>query len=317
MPSFLSKVFSRKKEENEQSSLLEGSKYERVEPPTPAQDSSFSVPSLPAISTDAPHLSLNLPSLKSSGTSADKPLSAVFESSSSDVVLLAPDQVQSRQLTPLQSLLLVRACAAAITSHGLDTLGLMHPNWHSASPESQFRLISLFIRSLDPSPSPSDSAQDPSKAEAFESEIRTTRSAHDVASVLKWGLRHLKLEGKSFGKNEEWYKDFLSGERKADYPTTAFSTTLVPLLPPAHHELLVALLGLFQSLAAHGEWNGLSGSKLSKLMGLWLLEAEPRARKNDSWSDFYTRWEVNGRKLEHVFLSLIRYSLLYLFLSRN
>lgn len=198
---------------------------------------------------------------------------------------------------------------------GLETLGIMHPHWHSASPDTQRRLISLFIQSLAPkSPTLTLSPTSPAFATAFESEISSTRSPHDVAAVLRWGLRHLELEGSSFGREDGWYKNFFEAERTSLYPNNAFSTLLGPQLPQSHLDLLTATLEVFSSLAAHAEANGISGSKLSKFFGLWLLVSD-RVRENDDWPTFYARWEQTGRVLEHLFLSRIRSaSLLLLFL---
>jgi hypothetical protein len=181
----------------------------------------------------------------------------------------------------------------------------MHPHWYSASPDDQRRLISLFILSLSshsPSPSP------------FASEINSTRSSHDVAAVLRWGLRHLKLEGNTFGIDEGWYKSFFDEERAADYPIGAFTDKLVPKLPKAHLELLTATLEVLSSLAAHAEANSTSGSKLSKLFGLWLLTAQ-RVEGNDDWLTFYERWERTGRMLEHLFFARIRCVLIFTLFS--
>ena len=183
---------------------------------------------------------------------------------------------------------------------GLETLGIMHPHWHSASPEIQRRLISIFVQSL--------AKDSPSSPTAFESELKFTRSPHDVAAVLRWGLRHLKLDGKSFGKDSiewSWYKEFSEWERSSQYPPKAFSGKLVPLLPKHHLDLLLATLEIESSLAAHAEHNSISGSKLSKFLGLWLLTAS-RSEPSDDWDAFYARWERAGRILEHLFLCRIR-----------
>jgi Domain of unknown function (DUF1708) len=182
----------------------------------------------------------------------------------------------------------------------------MHPHWYSASPDIQRRLISLFIHSLSPQGPASTLAPTVSPfVSAFESEIFSARSPHDVAAVLRWGLRHLRLEGSTFGKDDTWYKHFFDAERSSEYPPTAFSAQLAPQLPSPHLELLVATLEIFSLLASHAEANGISGSKLSKFFGLWLLSVN-RAEQKDDWSTFYARWERMGRIMEHLFLSRIR-----------
>lgn len=115
----------------------------------------------------------------------------------------------------------------------------------------------------------------------------------------------MQLEGNSFGKEDTWYKNFFEAERSSDYPVNAFSTILGPMLPASHFELLTSTLETVSLLAAHAEANGISGSKLSKFFGLWLLTVQ-RAQDNDDWSIFYARWERTGRMLEHLFLSRIR-----------
>jgi len=187
----------------------------------------------------------------------------------------------------------------------------MHPHWHSASPEVQRRLISLYLISLaSTSPNDTTSPASPTASTTFESELHYARSPHDVAAVLRWGLRHLKPDGDSFGKESgdwTWYNTFAEAERTGSYPPDAFSEFLIPQLPAAHTELLLATLDIISSLSARSEANGSSGSKLSKLFGLWLLVSE-HSTKGDNWSAFYDRWARAGRILEHLFLARIRFA---------
>lgn len=210
----------------------------------------------------------------------------------------------------------------------------MHPHWYSASPEIQRRLISLFIQSL-PIVSTSDEAQTPAQT-AFETELKSTRSPHDVAAVLRWGLRHLKLEGGSFGlpspleSEWSWYTTFFLAERTPPQPyqLDAYTAHLPPLLPHAHFALLTATLEILSSLAAHAEGNGMGGSKLCRGLGWWVCcggrngveqpESERVGRAEDAggvvvrkdtiegWEEFYMQWEMAGRVLEHLFLARIR-----------
>src|SRR6266404_1129846 len=81
---------------------------------------------------------------------------------------------------------------------GLETLGIMHPHWHSASPEVQHRLVSLYILSLASRGTNLTASPTTPTPATFETELHYTRSPHDIAAVLRWGLRHLKLDGASF-----------------------------------------------------------------------------------------------------------------------
>ncbi|KAI0689010.1 hypothetical protein BC835DRAFT_1308560 [Cytidiella melzeri] len=341
MPSFFSKVFGRKKDEKDSTSptsptvekrssaptLLDG-KYEAVSPPnvSPSTAHFSDNARLPqgqskdsplglfrtksknvdnsrrstALETPPPHLTLNLPVQKEQSNRA---LDVVFESGSEESGGLTAGE---QRLSPAETLTLVQACSKAIIEHGgLETLGLMHPHWYAASAQVQQRLVSLYILSLG-SKLPSSNPE--SSSALFDSELKYTRSTHDVAAVMRWGLRHLKLEGTSFGKDAsewDWYATFATSERAADFPSAAFSKTLVPLLPPGHVQLLAATLDIIESLAAHAEVTGSSGSKLTKLLGLWLVSAQ-RVNKDEDWADFYKRWETAGRVLEHLFLAHVR-----------
>lgn len=188
----------------------------------------------------------------------------------------------------------------------------MHPHWYSASPEVQRKLISLYILSLaskTQSPITTLTPTPTSPAALFTTELEYTRSPHDIAAVLRWAIRHLRLEGSSFGSASAsewgWYIDFAKKERDGGYAPKAFSQSLLPSLPPAHHQLLAATLEIISSLAAHAETTGTSGSKLAKMFGLWLL-AVPRTQSGEAWVDFYARWERAGRILEHLFLAYVR-----------
>jgi uncharacterized protein DUF1708 len=187
----------------------------------------------------------------------------------------------------------------------------MHPHWHSASPDVQQRLISLYILSLaSTSPNDAISPAHPTAPATFEYELQYTCSPHDAAAILRWGLRHLKLDGDSFGKESgdwTWYNTFAEAERASSYPPDAFSKFLIPEVPTAHTELLLATLDIISSLSARSEANGSSGSKLSKFFGLWLLTCED-STEGDDWSAFYDRWDRAGRILEHLFLARIRFA---------
>lgn len=346
MPSFLNKVFGYKKHDDKEaptreasdSTLLDG-KYEAILPilsPTastfaeaqPTRDVGFSLfrPRTRGVQKhpqDIPHLTLRLPGPKENSDS--RTLGVVFEADPDSQTVLDDAVIAAKRLTSLEALILIRACAQAITERGmlfyrlcssfahlaksgLETLGIMHPHWFSPSPDVQRKLISLFIRSLTQSRITTLSPTPISSTSAFENELHYTRSPHDVAAVLRWGIRHISLENDHFGKESAewgWYNAFFHAERNASYPPRGFSELLLPQLPTSHMELLTATLSLISSLASHAEANGISGSKLSKCLGLWLL-VTTRAEQSDDWNQFYARWERAGRVLEHLFLARLR-----------
>ncbi|KAF9526239.1 hypothetical protein CPB83DRAFT_896385 [Crepidotus variabilis] len=277
-----------------------------------------------------PHLKLDFEHSHSTGKG--EPSSSIAANTTADFLqadsVLSDAVIGQRRLNPLEALVLIRACSKVITARGLETLGIMTPHWYSASPDTQRRLISLFLNSsssaatnnghspsaapvpvitLSPSTALSSTA---SPSSSFEDELNFTRSIHDVAAVLRWGLRHLQLDNGSFGtsEGEEWYQSFISSEAEANYPPKAFSQHLAVSgkVPTQHLELLVATLEIFSSLAAFSETNGTSGSKLSKIFGLWLLTGPTQFGEAQDWRALYERWERTGRILEHLFLARIR-----------
>ena len=156
MPSFLSRVFGRKKADDKASkrvsngSLLEG-KFEAVSAtPSPSatnfveaaqarererasqkdkekeKDAGFTLfrsrsrPTSPPLTaqkkpSDVPHLSLNLPKPKEERSRA---LGVVFEADPDALTILDDAVIGGRRLTPLETLVLVRACSQVIVERG-------------------------------------------------------------------------------------------------------------------------------------------------------------------------------------------------------
>lgn len=152
MPSFLSKVFARKKDEKDashpnkrNSSLLEG-KFEAVSPPaspsainvtqgqppqpSPREDrkekeAGFSLfrtrsprptsPKTDAPKPELPHLTLSLAEEKGKDT---RQLGAVFETDAADRGVLPDNVIGERRLSPYEALNLVKACSTAIADRG-------------------------------------------------------------------------------------------------------------------------------------------------------------------------------------------------------
>ncbi|KAF8591780.1 hypothetical protein K439DRAFT_1626783 [Ramaria rubella] len=334
MPSILSRILGKKKNPDP-APLLDGEKYEAV-PKTPSpsapafaetaqrpksplkvrsresekahglgirrKPASTDGPAKPQISA-APILSLSLPDPKFEEKKTQG-LGVVFEGITDGPPRLDDEVLGSKRLTPAETLSLVQKTSEVISDRGLDALGVMRPHWF-ASPrqqEIQLKLISRFLQTL----SQQSNGASTSSRVTFESELRYTSDPHDVAAVLRWGLRHLQLEGNNFGSSNhlDWYKSFVESERSGSYPPKAFDDSLVPLLPTSHTQLLRAVLDLVSSLAAHSEENGISGNKLSKVLGWWVVSS--RSIEGASWREFYLQWEAAARQFEHLFLAYIR-----------
>ncbi|KAI5120631.1 hypothetical protein M0805_009391 [Coniferiporia weirii] len=254
---------------------------------------------------DVPQLTLdlNLSSVKSDPKRRD--LDVVYEG----ITLLDDAALGEKRLSSGEALKLMRACMSVIASRGLETLGVMHPHWHSASPAAQRKIISLYLSSLDATPATASTSSPTSAASAFEYELEYARSPHDVAAVFRWALRHLKLDGDAFGKDDTptlaWYDGFSEQEKTKSYPQTAFSELLLPVVKPPHAELLNSTLSLISNLASHSEMNGVSGSKLSMFLGQYLLTGN-KVDGLEDWLTFYSHWERAGRALEHIFLASLR-----------
>ena len=148
MPSFLNKVFGRKKDDKEAAphaanasrrtsappSLLDG-KYKAVSTnvspsathfpdphPPPVKESPLSLfrsrsrqPERPGNAAPAPLLTLNLPVPKEEKSRA---LGVVFEGDQESASLLSDAVVGGRRLNPLETLLLVKTCSSVIVDRG-------------------------------------------------------------------------------------------------------------------------------------------------------------------------------------------------------
>lgn len=179
---------------------------------------------------------------------------------------------------------------------GLETPGIMHPHWHAASSSHQQRLISLFF-----------SGPTTGEAIKFEQEINASK-VHDVAAVLRWGLRHLQLQS-----TKVWYDSFVKAEQDAGFPLDAFSTLLPPLLEAqGYYELLRETLGLLGSLVAHAERNGVGGARVARGVGGLALGSSlstislslPQAQ---AFTKAYENWDNSAQMAERLFLASLRY----------
>ncbi|KAG8808858.1 hypothetical protein FRC18_004823, partial [Serendipita sp. 400] len=255
----------------------------------------------------APLLSLHLPDASEGGTTVQEKLGIVFEHPPDPS--FSDDVIAAKRLTTAETLVLVQKTSSVLVHRGLETPGIFKAFWYAQSAEKQRRLLVAFLQTLsgDSAATRDDVEPKPNPAvETFDAYLASA-SPHDIAEVLKWALRHFKLQGSSFGNSTDeygWYKTFAESEKSAEYPPEAYSTILPPLLPSEHQQLLDTLFNFASSLACYAEINGVSGSKFTRLIGWWLLSE--RREPSQGLISFIQEWETAARILEHLFLAYIR-----------
>ncbi|KAJ1570365.1 hypothetical protein NDA12_003818 [Ustilago hordei] len=224
---------------------------------------------------------------------------------------------------------LVRMCGLQIRERGLDTPGLFRPFRIAESGESVQHMLQLFLLSLDTSTyiavfpilpenaldrlerssTRPQSAQDKAKiaCEELDKELRYA-SPHDIVSVLKWGLRHMRLQCSDFNckSSDEWYDCFCSLERESRYQPRAIADFLHPKLPQATAELLSETLDLVASVAAHSSSNHMSASALCKSLGFWLLGRIGVAHPPPTFDELKETVDKASAMVEHLLLAHIR-----------
>ncbi|KAM0786251.1 hypothetical protein ACM66B_007050 [Microbotryomycetes sp. NB124-2] len=205
---------------------------------------------------------------------------------------------------------LTKECGKVIRERGLTTLGLFRPFRAVESPAQIRNLATTFLKwvrfkqhsetttTIDFDARDIFSAKETQydKLERFRKELAVS-GIHDVVGVLKWGLRHLKLE-KPFGGTSryslDWYHAFLSTSASLQHPMNAFNTILLPKLPPESQAFLVATLDLAQAVSAYSEKNAMSPRKFSRTIGLYVFGLAQRDRQWSSWQELHGVWQEAG-----------------------
>ena len=220
---------------------------------------------------------------------------------------------------------LVRMCGVQIRERGLDTPGLFRPFRIAESQDRVNHIIQLFLLSIDIStyisvfPILPENALDrltrstnsESKShlarEELDKELRYA-SPHDLVSVLKFGLRHLRLSPSDFNSTTScsWYDPFVLSERESDYHPRAIADLLHPKLPIATAELLSETLDLMASVAAHAGSNHMPASALCKVVGFWLFGRVGVAHPPPTVDELVEGVNKAAGVAEHLLLAHIR-----------
>lgn len=224
---------------------------------------------------------------------------------------------------------LVRMCGLQIRERGLDTPGLFRPFRVAESQDRALHMIQLFLLSIDPStyggvfpilpenaldrfttgrttPTPGSDKSRLAKEE-LDKELRYA-SPHDVVSVFKWGLRHMRLRTTDFDSNsaEGWYEDFTRAEREARYHPRAIADLLHPVLPQATAELLSEVLDLMASVVAHASSNHMPPSAMCKVVGFWMFGRIGVAHPPPTFDELAAAVDRSAAIAEHLLLAHIR-----------
>ncbi|SPO30460.1 uncharacterized protein UTRI_06390 [Ustilago trichophora] len=234
---------------------------------------------------------------------------------------------------------LVRMCGLQIRERGLDTSGLFRPFRIAESSDHVYHMIQLFLLSIDISTyiavfpilpenaldrfgrnntstshgnanANGDRGQDAKTKVAHEELDKELRYAapHDIVSVMKWGLRHMRLRTTDFNSKDadEWYDVFVAAERESDYHARAIADLLHPKLPQATAELLSEVLDLMASVAAHSSSNHMPASALCKVLGFWLFGRIGVAHPPPTVDELIEAVNKASAMAEHLLLAHIR-----------
>ncbi|CDR99996.1 hypothetical protein [Sporisorium scitamineum] len=247
------------------------------------------------------------------------------------------EALTNAQLDVSQARDLVRMCGLQIRERGLDTSGLFRPFRIAESQDHVHHMIQLFLLSIDISTyisvfpilpenaldrfgrngasagnaanntATSQQAKSKVAREELDKELRYA-APHDVVSVMKWGLRHVRLRASDFNSKDadEWYDVFVASERESGYHARAIADLLHPKLPQATAELLSEVLDLMASVAAHSSSNHMPASALCKVLGFWLFGRIGVAHPPPTVDELIEAVNKTSSMAEHLLLAHIR-----------
>lgn len=143
----------------------------------------------------------------------------------------------------------------------------------------------------------------------------------NVASFMKWGLARLVNErGQRGFVSFDLYSQFKTAERSESHRTTyrerhpdeiphavssyasqCVVTHLLDQLPASNSRLLVTLLDLFSSIAAHSKTNGMPPRRLAGLFAPYLFGLPD----DETFDATYEAWQRAASATEHILLAYV------------
>ena len=203
----------------------------------------------------------------------------------------------------------------------MDTAGIFIPRKLPSDKDAQQLLLALFALKVNPAlassfPSltshyiSSSSPGSTNTAEAWSDRLTASLAdrSHpaDVAECLKYVSRRCTVTSTDTNPEileEGIYNSFLRAEQRAGFPLDSYDKLFVPRIPPNIKAYLDNVFRIWAAIAAHANANDLTGGKLSRLLGWWILGQRAKATE---YLGLYEGWVNAGRRTEHLFFAWIR-----------
>lgn len=205
----------------------------------------------------------------------------------------------------------------------MDTAGIFIPRKLPSDKDDQQLLLALFALQVNPAlassfpsltshyiSSSSSSPGSTNTAEAWSDRLTASLADSalpaDVAECLKYVSRRCTVTAidTNFEVLEEGiYHSFLRAEQLAGFPLDSYDKLFVPRIPPNIKAYLDDVFRIWAAIAAHANANELTGGKLSRLLGWWILGQRAKAT---GYLGLYEGWLGAGRRTEHLFFAWIR-----------
>ncbi|CAG8639987.1 13008_t:CDS:2 [Cetraspora pellucida] len=181
--------------------------------------------------------------------------------------------------------LIVKRCADEILERGLHEIDIFKPTKVGDNADEVRYLIKCMLREY---------------RIQFEDEIKN-RNIRDVASAMKWALRHSASPLVPYSN----YEEFVRYEQEWDYdPQKGSFNQFLLYLPKQNQEILIDLFELCSRVTAESNINNMSAQKIVKSLALCILGESSRSLRN--FDSAYLEWSKCSDACLHLFLAYLR-----------
>ncbi|RIB04786.1 hypothetical protein C2G38_2048152 [Gigaspora rosea] len=181
--------------------------------------------------------------------------------------------------------LIVKRCADEIRERGLHEIDIFKPIKVGDNADEVRYLIKFMLKEyrID-----------------FEDELKK-QSIRDIASAMKWALRHCASPLVPYSN----YEEFVRYEQEWDYdPQKGSFHQFLRYLPKQNQEILIDLFELCSHVTAESHINHMSAQKIVKSLALCILGDSTRSLKN--FDSAYLEWSKCSDACLHLFLAYLR-----------